>query len=112
MYKVYGIPNCDTIKKTLTSLKAKGIAFEFHNYKTEGISKEKIEEWLKQYTWEQLVNRSSTTWKQLSEEERPTTREAAIQLMMDKTSVIKRPIVEGEVIKAIGYNEELLEGLK
>lgn len=103
MYTIYGIPNCDTIKKTLTWFKEQNIPFEFYDYKKNGIAREKIEEWLKQYPWEEIVNRNSTTWKELHDTEKPQTQDAAIQLMMEKNSVIKRPIVERGNIKAIGF---------
>ncbi|HTF82637.1 MAG TPA: arsenate reductase [Cytophagales bacterium] len=107
MYKIYGIPNCDTVKKSLNWLKAHNIPYEFHDYKKEGITKEKLEEWLRQYPWDEVLNRKSTTWKELTEEEKPKDANTAIQLMMQKTSVIKRPIVESQrKIMAIGFNED------
>jgi arsenate reductase (glutaredoxin) len=111
MYKVYGIPNCDTVKKSLTWLKENGIVFEFHDYKKAGITKEKLDEWLKQYPWEELVNRKGMTWKQLEESEKPTNQAAAIQLMLDKTSVIRRPIIEKGKIRAIGFDPESFQKL-
>lgn len=104
MYTIYGIPNCDTIKKTLTWFKDQNIPYEFHDYKKSGITKAKIEEWLTQRPWEEIVNRNSTTWKELSDAEKPQNQNEAILLMMEKNSVIKRPIVEqGTAIKAIGF---------
>jgi arsenate reductase len=109
MYKVYGIPNCDTVKKAITWLKENDIPFEFHNYKKEGISQEKLSEWLTQESWEVLVNKAGTTWKKLSEEEKANDNTSAIALMLDKTSVIKRPIIEGDKIVAIGFKSENYE---
>ena len=109
MYKVYGIPNCDTVKKAITWLKENDIPFEFHNYKKEGISQEKLNEWLTQEPWEVLVNKAGTTWKKLSEEEKANDNASAITLMLDKTSVIKRPIIEGDKIVAIGFKSENYE---
>ncbi len=109
MYKVYGIPNCDTVKKAITWLKENDIPFEFHNYKKEGISQEKLSEWLTQEPWEVLVNKAGTTWKKLSEEEKANDNASAITLMLDKTSVIKRPIIEGDKIVAIGFKSENYE---
>lgn len=109
MYKVYGIPNCDTVKKAITWLKENDIPFEFHNYKKEGISQEKLNEWLTQKPWEVLVNKAGTTWKKLSEEEKANDNASAIALMLDKTSVIKRPIIEGDKIVAIGFKSENYE---
>ncbi len=69
MLKVYGIPNCDTVKKATVWLKNKGIAYEFHDYKKLGISQEKLEEWLTQVSYEILVNRKGTTFKDLTDDE-------------------------------------------
>lgn len=109
MYKVYGIPNCDTVKKAITWLKENDIPFKFHNYKKEGISQEKLNEWLTQEPWDVLVNKAGTTWKKLSEEEKANDHTSAIALMLDKTSVIKRPIIEGDKIVAIGFKSENYE---
>lgn len=111
MLKVYGIPNCDTIKKSITWLKNHGVAYEFHDYKKLGISQEKLEEWLTQVSWEKLVNRAGTTYKKLSDEEKTKIIDnaSAIALMLEKTSVIKRPIVESDKILAVGFKEEEYE---
>jgi arsenate reductase (glutaredoxin) len=111
MLKVYGIPNCDTVKKSITWLKNHGVAYEFHDYKKLGISKEKLEEWLTQVSWEKLVNRAGTTYKKLSDEEKSKVIDnaSAIALMLEKTSVIKRPIVESDKILAVGFKEDEYE---
>lgn len=113
MLTVYGIPNCDTVKKALTWLKDKGIAYEFHDYKKKGISSEKLEEWLTQVPYDKLVNRAGTTFKKLSDEEksRITDNASAIALMLEKTSVIKRPIVEADKILAVGFKAEEYENI-
>ncbi len=111
MYKVYGIPNCDTVKKALTWLKEHDIHFEFHNFKKEGISQEKLEAWLEKYPWETLVNKAGTTWKKLDESQKATDTVSAIQLMMEQTSVIKRPVLEKEEIISVGFKPELYEGI-
>jgi arsenate reductase (glutaredoxin) len=111
MLKVYGIPNCDTVKKSITWLKNHGVAYEFHDYKKLGISKEKLEEWLTQVSWEKLVNRAGTTYKKLSDEEKSKVIDnaSAIALMLEKTSVIKRPIVESDKILTVGFKEDEYE---
>ncbi|AFK03706.1 ArsC family protein [Emticicia oligotrophica DSM 17448] len=108
MLTVYGIPNCDTVKKALTWLKDHNIAFEFHDYKKKGITPEKLEEWLTQVPYDKLVNRAGTTFKKLTEEEKAniTDNASAIALMLEKTSVIKRPIVESDKILAMGFKAE------
>lgn len=111
MYKVYGIPNCDTVKKALNWLKEHDIPFEFHNFKKEGISQEKLEAWLEKYPWETLVNKAGTTWKKLDESQKATDTASAIQLMMEQTSVIKRPVLEKEEIISVGFKPELYKGI-
>lgn len=105
---VYGIKNCDTVKKALTWLKNKDLAFEFHDYKANGITEEKLKDWSEQVGWDTLVNKKGATWRQLSEEiKAAVTGEAkAIEVMMGKTSVIKRPLIEkdGKVI-LLGFDE-------
>ena len=111
MLKVYGIPNCDTVKKATVWLKNHGVTYEFHDYKKLGISQVKLEEWLTQVPWEKLVNRAGTTYKKLSDEEKSKIIDnaSAIALMLEKTSVIKRPIVESDKILAVGFKEEEYE---
>jgi len=109
MLTVYGIPNCDTIKKTLNWLKTNQIEFQFHDYKKQGISREIIENWLSQTDWTTLVNKAGTTFKALSDEQKNAVNNAqsALELMLEKPSLIKRPIIEnqGKVVK-VGWKPE------
>ena len=106
---VYGIPNCDTIKKTLNWLTKNNIAFVFYDYKKQGITKEKLSAWCKLVGWEVLLNKKSTTWRELdpSVQAKITNQAAAIKVMMGKTSIIKRPVIEKGNQLLVGYNEEL-----
>jgi arsenate reductase (glutaredoxin) len=99
------------MKKTFDWFTQKNISFEFHDYKKEGISEEKIQEWLTQKPWDVLINRAGTTWKKLSEEEKATDEKTAIQLMIAKPSMIKRPIVETDKIITMGFNSDTYEEL-
>ncbi len=105
---VYGIKNCNTVKSAVDWLKKHTVEFEFHDYKKSGITKAKLGEWSKQVGWESLVNKRGTTWRQLDEavQKKITSEKAAIDLMMEKTSVIKRPLIEnnGKVI-LLGFDE-------
>ena len=105
---LYGIKNCNTVKSAVTWLNSKKVEFEFHDYKSKGITESKLKEWSKQVGWESLVNKRGTTWRQLDEpvQKKVTSEAAAINLMKDKTSVIKRPLIErnGKVI-ALGFDE-------
>jgi arsenate reductase len=109
MVKVYGIPNCDTVKKSLTWLKNNGVEVEFHNYKTEGVSEAKLKEWLKQVPLEKLLNKKSTTWKGLTPEDQESAnvKASAIKIMKAHTSLIKRPLIEWPNGKfTVGFDEE------
>ena len=105
---VYGIKNCNTVKSALDWLKKNKVEFEFHDYKSKGITDAKLKDWSKQVGWESLVNKRGTTWRQLDEavQKKVTSEATAISLMIDKTSVIKRPLIEdnGKVI-ALGFDE-------
>jgi arsenate reductase len=108
-YIVFGIKNCDTVKKALDWLNDKKIPFEFHDYKSKGISEVKLKEWCKQKGWESLVNKKGMTWRQLDDsvKNKIVGESAAIQLMMEKTSLIKRPLIEKESkITVLGFNTE------
>ena len=112
MYILYGIKNCNTVKKAVDWLTQNGIAFTFHDYKKEGITKAKLTSWTKQVDWESLVNKKGTTWRNLSEEEKAVVVNAktAIDLMFQKTSIIKRPLIEKEEkVVALGFEIEEYE---
>jgi len=111
--KVYGIKNCDTVKKTLKWLDDNGASYEFHDFKKLGINEGKLAEWASKVGYETLLNKKGTTWKKLEPAEQASivNQEAAFKLMQDKTSVIKRPVVEkgGEI--AVGFDPEALKSL-
>jgi len=105
---IYGIKNCNTVKSALDWLKKNNVEFEFHDYKTKGITDAKLKSWSKQIGWESLVNKRGTTWRQLDESVQAGVKNesAAVALMKEKTSVIKRPLVEedGKVL-LLGFDE-------
>ncbi|HEV7379392.1 MAG TPA: ArsC family reductase [Dyadobacter sp.] len=109
MLTVYGIPNCNTVKKARTWLDEHKVAYTFHDYKKKGIIADKLKSWSEVFNWEKLVNKAGTTWKALSEEEKAAVNDldAAVELMTDKTSVIKRPLIEDESGRAVllGFSE-------
>jgi arsenate reductase len=96
MLTVYGIPNCDTIKKTRTWLDKNKVAYQFHDYRKDGLDEKRIEKWFKTLPWDKVVNKASTTWKELNDEEKAavTDEKSAAKLMISHTSVIKRPLIE------------------
>ena len=108
MKTVYAIPNCNTVKKALDWLQKNKIAYEFHDYKKKGITATVLTNWCKQVGWETLVNKKGATWRQLTPDIQASisTQKAAIALMMEKTSIIKRPLIEEEgKIIALGFDE-------
>ena len=96
MIKVYGIPNCDTVKKARAWLTAQGLAHTFHDFKKQGVPADQLAHWVGQVGWEKLVNRKGTTWRQLDPalQAALTDEASAHSLMMQHASVIMRPVVE------------------
>lgn len=114
MYIIYGIPNCDSVKKTVTWLNTHKIQFQFHNYKTEGISKSKLKGWCKQKGWNVLLNKKSSTWRALDESTQKNIldEKTAINLMIESTSIIKRPVVEeNDIVLTIGFDANEFEAI-
>lgn len=111
---VYGIPNCNTVKKARTWLDEQGVAYTFHDYKKQGVPAERLEAWIKAVGWEVLVNRQGTTWRKFDDATKAAVVDAASAkaLMLANASVIKRPVVErnGKVI-CVGFDEAKLAGL-
>ena len=106
---VYGIPNCDTGKKARVWLEEHGVPFEFHDFKKAGVSTALLQDWLKDVSLDELINRRGTTWRGLSDDMKAAadTQAGAIALMIHKPSVIKRPVVvvNGRV-KTLGFSAE------
>ncbi len=105
--EVYGIKNCNTVKKALDWLDTNGISYRFHDFKKEGVSEEKLNAWQQERSWEELLNRRGTTWRQLSpaEQQEVTDAPSANRLMQEKTSVIRRPVIESGAGLILGFDE-------
>lgn len=110
---IYGIKNCDTMKKAFTWLDAQGIAYTFHDYRKSGISPDTLARWCERLGWEALVNKRGTTWRKLDPAQQTIASSAdAIALMAAHTSVIRRPVIEtasGEIVA--GFDPEHLAAL-
>ena len=92
---IYGIKNCDTMKKARAWLDQHGVEYSFHDYKTAGIEREQLERWAKKVGWEILLNRAGTTFKKLPDKDKQgVTEKKAIALMLAQPSMIKRPVLE------------------
>ena len=111
MIKVYGIPNCNTVKKAFDWLQQNNLEYDFHDYKTMGVTHEKLQEWTRQFGWENLLNKKGTTWSKLSDEERQQVNNeaSAIGYLSENTSAIKRPVIEANGKYLIRFNEKQYE---
>jgi len=105
---IYGIKNCDTMKKARAWLEKNGVGYAFHDYKTAGIDRARLERWAKKVGWEALLNRSGTTFKKLSDKDKTGLSETkAIALMLKQPSMIKRPVLEDSGGKMlVGFKPE------
>ncbi|NNM81792.1 MAG: ArsC family reductase [Burkholderiales bacterium] len=105
--RLCGIPNCDTVRKARAWLAGNGIEIPFHDFRKNGVTREMLEQWIGKLGWEALVNRKGTTWRQLDESEKLAvdSAEPAIELMLKKPSVIKRPVLEMEDRILLGFDE-------
>jgi arsenate reductase (glutaredoxin) len=112
--KLYGIPNCNTVKKARDWLTSHGIDYQFHDFKKQGVTTQLLEHWLTQVPDSKLINRAGMTWRNLDDATKNSIQDqaSAIQLMQEKTSVIKRPILEknGKII-ALGFSETEYQSL-
>jgi len=111
--KLYGIANCDTVKKARAWLAAHGAQVEFHDFRKHGINKTMLLNWVQQTNWDTLLNRRGTTWRQLPESVKTATdtAAAAIDLMLEKPSVIKRPVLEYGGKLYVGFDEATYQSI-
>jgi arsenate reductase len=107
MIKIYGIPNCDTMKKARRWLEANGIEYDFHDYKKLGVPENNLKNWVKQAGWEIILNKRGTTWRKLDSEIKDNIDEAAaIGVMLDNPSIIKRPVLESGELLLVGFKQD------
>lgn len=104
---LYGIPNCDTVKKARTWLADHQQPFDFHDFKKQGLERATVAAWLEQLDWEVLVNRKGTTWRKLSDEQRAavTDKASALELMLANPSVVKRPVLDRGGKFSVGFSD-------
>ncbi len=104
---IYGIKNCDTMKKARAWLDKAGIDYAFHDYKTVGIDKAHLERWSKDAGWETLLNRAGTTFRKLPDTDKEgLTAAKAIKLMIEQPSMIKRPVLETGKTLLVGFKPD------
>lgn len=105
---LYGIPNCDTMKKARVWLEQHGVEYRFHNYKTDGIDEAALRRWVDQVGWEKLLNRAGTTFRKLDEADRQDIdADKAIRLMQAQPSLIKRPVLDRDGALMVGFKPEV-----
>jgi Spx/MgsR family transcriptional regulator len=104
---IYGIKNCDTMKKARSWLEEHDVAYDFHDYKAAGIDRAHLEKWTAEAGWEAVLNRAGTTFRKLPEEARQDLdKDKAIALMIEQPSMIKRPVVEADGKLLIGFKPD------
>ena len=104
---MFGIKNCDTVAKARKWLEGEGVAYEFHDYKTQGVTADRLRAWAGEVGWEVLLNKAGTTFRKLPDADRTDIDEArAIALMVAQPSMIKRPVVEGAGSLLVGFKPE------
>lgn len=110
--QLYGIRNCDTMKKAWTWLDDHGVAYDFHDYKKEGVTREKLEAWVAAVGWETVLNRAGTTFRKLPEADRADLdAQKAIALMLAQPSMIKRPVLETGGQIQVGFKPDAYAAL-
>lgn len=106
MITVYGIKNCDTVKKARRWMDAKGLKYEFHDFRVDGVTKEQVKLWAQKVGWEMLLNRRSTTWRNINNKDKSELTESrAIGLMVESPTLIKRPVVIAGNKFLVGFSE-------
>ncbi|WP_288776393.1 arsenate reductase [uncultured Psychrobacter sp.] len=113
---VYGIKACSTMKKAFTKLDEMGLSYQFHDYKKQGVDKQSVQRWVDELGIEKVLNKRGTTWRKLTDEQKAAADanvNTAIDLLVENTSMIKRPIVEGEAyskqVLLCGFDEQEFE---
>ena len=105
---IYGIKNCDTMKKARAWLDSHGVSYDFHDYKTAGIAKDRLKSWSDELGWETLLNRAGTTFRKLPDSDKDGLSEKkALALMLAQPSMIKRPVLDLGTKRLLGFKPEL-----
>ena len=107
MITIYGIKNCDTMKKAMRWLDEHGVDYRFHDYRKEGLDRTQLKAWEKEVGWETLLNRRGMLWRKLPETSRDSiNRENALQIMQDNPAIIKRPVLDLGDRRVVGFKPE------
>lgn len=107
---LYGIPNCDTVKKARTWLAAQGVAHRFHDFRKDGVPQPQLDEWLQAFGWDKVLNRQGTTWRKLDAAQQAGVNDAgsARRFLLENPAAIKRPVVEwADGRRTIGFDPDV-----
>ena len=108
MITVYGIKNCDTVRKALKWLEAEGVAHTFHDFRTDGLDAVTVKRWVDTLGWESVLNKRSTTWKELSDADKDGLDAArAVDLMVAHPTLVKRPVFEAKNVLLQGFTDDV-----
>ena len=111
MITVYGIKQCDTCRKAVKWLGEQGLEYRFHDIRADGLEARQLDSWLQSPFADKLVNRRSTTWRKLNDEQRQYQGRALLGLLLEHPTLIKRPVFEVDGIVAVGFDPDVLAGL-
>lgn len=107
MLTLYGIPNCDTVKKARRFLEQHGVDYTFYDVKKQGLNLEQVRGWISELGWETVVNRKSATWRQLDDTVRNNLdAEGAAQLLIEKPTLMKRPLMNDGAVRSVGFSDD------
>ena len=109
---LYGIPNCGTMKKARAWLDEHGIAYDFHDYKQAGLDEDRLRAWVAELGWERLINKRGQMWRKLEPSVRDTLdEEAAIRVMLETPSIIRRPVLDTGDERHVGFSEDQYQAI-
>ncbi len=112
MTTLYGIKNCDTVKKARKWLEANNRDYQFHDFRETPIKQQQVKDWITQLGWDTVVNKRSTSWKQLSEEQRNAMDEkSAIAAILDNPTLVKRPLLDKDGDYTVGFSDKIYQSL-
>ena len=112
MITLYGIPNCDTVKKARTWLENNNVHYQFHDFRKDGLSQATVESWMDKLAWDKVVNKRSTTWRSLSDDTKATMDATiAVQEILKQPTLVKRPVIESGDTLVVGFNETAYQDL-
>jgi Spx/MgsR family transcriptional regulator len=108
--RLYGIRTCDTVKKARKWLDERGVAYRFHDFKTQGLDEGRLRGWVREIGWEAMLNKRGTTWRKLPQAVREAIEEeSAVRIMLQTPSIIRRPVLDTGTARHVGFSPTLYE---